>query len=161
MIPHLAKSGIRLLWVIGWSQLHGYGNGQRCGVQPDDMAHGALAGDWLGKYSNGAYTGWSWNLVPLRNPGMTFFGHDMLKFSRLVGSLPGLSKMARVMKAQARRQFTRRFNRLLFPWKHYPRTPCSCIVYTLALTGSPYPNFEVYVYTIELHGAFGLPLDRL
>ena len=33
----------------------------------------------------------------------------------------------------------------------YPKAPCSCTVYTWAL--------KVYVYTMQLHGAFGILAD--
>ena len=36
----------------------------------------------------------------------------------------------------------------------FPKTPCSFILHTWVLKGLPYHNFEVYVYTIKLHGAF-------
>ena len=35
------------------------------------------------------------------------------------------------------------------------KAPCSFIVDTWALKGLPYHDFEVYAYTIKLHGAFG------
>ena len=37
----------------------------------------------------------------------------------------------------------------------FPKAPCSVIVDTWALKRLPYHHFGVYVYTIELHGAFG------
>ena len=38
----------------------------------------------------------------------------------------------------------------------FPKAPCSFIVHIWALKGLPYHNFAVYVYTIKLHGAFGV-----
>ena len=38
----------------------------------------------------------------------------------------------------------------------FTKAPCSCMVHTWALKGLPYHNFGVYVYTIKLHGAFGI-----
>ena len=37
----------------------------------------------------------------------------------------------------------------------FPKAPCSAIVDTWAFKRLPYHHLGVYVYTIELHGAFG------
>ena len=38
----------------------------------------------------------------------------------------------------------------------YPKAPCSFIVNTWAVKGLPYHDFGGYVYTVKLHGAFGI-----
>ena len=40
--------------------------------------------------------------------------------------------------------------------KPYRKAPCSFMVDTWALKGLPYHDFGAYVYTIKLHGAFGI-----
>ena len=40
--------------------------------------------------------------------------------------------------------------------RYYPKAPCSGIVDTWAFKRLPYHHFGVYVYTLELHGAFWL-----
>ena len=40
-----------------------------------------------------------------------------------------------------------------------PKDPCTCIVYTWALKGFLYSSFRAQVYTIQVHGSFGLPPD--
>ena len=41
----------------------------------------------------------------------------------------------------------------------FPKSPCSCMVYTLALQGLPSHGFGAHVHTVNLHGAFGTVLD--
>ena len=44
---------------------------------------------------------------------------------------------------------------------HSPKALCSFTVHTWALKELPYHNFRVHVYTMKLHGAFGIVCEFL